>query len=423
MTYEALVCRVSTRPHPNADRLQLATANGYQVIVGLDVVNGELGVFFGPDGQLSEEMAEANDLVQRTDPDTGERKGGYFAKNRRVRSQKLRGEKSDGFWTGLDSFDWTEINPLLLKEGDTFTELNGHFICNKYITPATLRAMRGGTPKTKRENICFPKHVETAPLKHYIDQIPTDSIIYITEKVHGTSGRFGFVTEEREVPNNFLQRLFRRKPKLKTDYAYLLGTRNIILADHTVEGYYGNEEFRWKAMEPLFGNTFRGEVFYFELVGYTTTNATIMSPQITTEFKKDLKGYASPMVYKYGQVEGTCGLYVYRITRTNENGNIVELSWPQVKQRCNQLGINHVPELPGFPIIHFGDSGGLMKVVESMLEGPSTLDTSHIREGVVVRVEQPNGETEFYKAKSFTFGVLEGYLKDSEDYVDLEEAS
>jgi hypothetical protein len=123
--YSAIVCKVNTRPHPNADRLLLGTAHGYQVVVGLDTQDGELGVFFAADGQLSEQMCEANDLIGYTDPETGERKGGFFAKNRRVRSQKFRGEKSDGYWTSLSSLSWTGANLSDLREGDQFTELNG----------------------------------------------------------------------------------------------------------------------------------------------------------------------------------------------------------------------------------------------------------------------------------------------------------
>ena len=282
MSYTALVCKVHTRPHPNADRLQLGTANGYQVIVGLDVQDGELGVFFGPDGQISEEFARANDLVGYTDPDTGERKGGFFAKNRRVRSQKLRGVSSDGFWTGLSSFVFTGISSDDLREGDTFTELNGVPICNKYVTQATLRAA-AGQKKQRRENICFPKHIDTKQLKHYIDSIPADSIIYITEQIHRTSGRFGYVSEQETVPRTWYQKLFKRPERTINTYIIMLGTRNVVLADHTHEGYYGNEEFRFNAVRDIVLH--KGEVLYFELVGYTTTGQSIMSAPSTKDLE------------------------------------------------------------------------------------------------------------------------------------------
>jgi len=51
---------------------------------------------------------------------------------------------------------------------------------------------------------------------------------------------------------------------------------------------------------------------------------------------------------------------------------------------------------------------------------PSILDSSHLREGVVVRVDHDGG-TNFYKHKGFYFGVLEGYLKEDPNFVDAEE--
>ena len=57
----------SVRPHTNADRLQLATIFGNQIIVGNDAKNGDIGIYFNCDLQLSLEFATANDLVRRKD--------------------------------------------------------------------------------------------------------------------------------------------------------------------------------------------------------------------------------------------------------------------------------------------------------------------------------------------------------------------
>ena len=51
---------------------------------------------------------------------------------------------------------------------------------------------------------------------------------------------------------------------------------------------------------------------------------------------------------------------------------------------------------------------------------PSILDSNHLREGVVVRVDHDGG-TDFYKHKGFYFGVLEGYLKEDPNFIDAEE--
>ena len=116
------------------------------------------------------------------------------------------------------------------------------------------------------------------------------------------------------------------------------------------------------------------------------------------------------------------------MTMVNDDGYTVELSWPQVKRRAAQLGLSTVPELTHPLVIPQGINAGsaqeyLNEQVEPLLEGYSTLDENHIREGVCVRIEAPDGDTKVLKAKSFTFGVLEGFIKDSDDYVDTEEIS
>lgn len=175
----------------------------------------------------------------------------------------------------------------------------------------------------------------------------------------------------------------------------------------------------------------KGEIVYGEIVGYTHTGAPIMGEHDTSQLSDIKKKYGKKMTYAYGNVQGNCEFYVYRIARVNEDGFFVDLSWPQVKARCAEIGLKTVPEMvhEHTPFIYnkpntmgFGEPWvDLLKVADELMEGPSMLDESHIREGVVFRVESPDGKTEFFKSKSFTFGVLEGYLKNKDDYIDTEE--
>lgn len=427
--YKAIICRIQTMPHPNADKIQLGMAHGFQVIVGLDTQDGELGVFFPPDGQLSEKFAEANDLVARVDAD-GKKAGGYFGKSRRVRAQNFRGERSEGFWIPLKSLAFTGASISTLQEGDQFDTLNEVPICNKYYTPATLKAMSGRS-KQPRKCVCFPEHVETKQLKYEADKIPLGSLLYVTEKLHGTSGRTGHVLDRRRVQRPIRKRIF---GLLKgqgwqvhdevTEWAYLTGTRRTILEKRMGDGFYGNEEFRAIAASAFQGKLHKGEVVYYEIVGYTTTGQPIMSPQSTDAIKDGefTKKYGKSMVYKYGCPVGICDVYVYRIAMVNEDGHSIDLSWPQVVRRCKELGVKVVPDLSKderqFP--HHRASPILLALAVGT--APSILDPSHIAEGCVLRIENEEGVS-FLKAKSHTFGMLEGYLKDKEEYVDTEEAA
>lgn len=425
--YNAIITKLEgVEKHPNADRLMVAKAQGFNVIVGLDSKEGDLVILFPPDGQVSEAYAEANDLVGYTDVNTGERKGGFFAKNRRVRAQRLRGVKSEAYVASLDSLTFTGYDIRQLKVGDIFNELNQIPICNKYYTPATLRQMNR-KDQIKRQNKCFPKHMETEKLQYKVGEIPAGSIISITEKIHGTSGRYSYVWDETIVSQGFFKRLhgkvFRRKPQTVVNYDKMIGTRNLILGKTDIgkESYYGSEEFRHNIGKKVFVNIRKGEVVYGEIVGYTHTGGLIMSEQDTSDLKEVKKQYGKQMVYKYGNIPGECTFYVYRIANVNEDGEYVDLSYAQMKRRAKEMFLNVVPELKE-PFIYNGNPEYLVALADELMSGPSVLDESHIREGVVFRVETPDGSVDFYKSKSFEFVVLEGYLKNKEDYVDLEEA-
>ena len=83
------------RPHGNADRLQIATFFGNDTCVGLDVVIGEIGIYFPTDLQLSVEYCNANNLVRKKD-ESGNNIGGYMDPDKRnVTAVRLRGERSD----------------------------------------------------------------------------------------------------------------------------------------------------------------------------------------------------------------------------------------------------------------------------------------------------------------------------------------
>jgi hypothetical protein len=443
MSYQAIVTKISVRPHPNADRLQLGTCHGNQVVVGLDIQDGELGVFFPTDGQLSPDFCLNNQLYtasamakmgyQYVDDVTASDgrlqyhwKGhGFFDHNRRVRAQRFRGEKSDGFWCPLSYFTWTGYDLSQLIEGSTFTELDGLGICNKYYTPATLRAMqKQGKPGKLAREVVFPEHVDTGQFR-YLHNVPDEAVIYITEKLHGTSGRYGHVLERNERPWYSRWLL----GKWKADWRHLSGSRRVVLDKRPVEtSYYGTNDFREDVVQGITLN--KGEVLYFEIVGDVQVGQPIMKVHTVKDELKDLKKqYGTHMHYKYGCLPGEHKMFVYRITQINEDGYEVDLPWTHVEKRCRELGLRTVPALCD-PFISINDPSpdvisadeALKNLVEVLTDGHSILDMSHIREGVVVRIESSEG-IKYVKNKSWTFGVLEGYIKDTDDYVDLEEAS
>jgi len=85
------------------------------------------------------------------------------------------------------------------------------------------------------------------------------------------------------------------------------------------------------------------------------------------------------------------------------------------------LGIPCVMQVCG-QFIYDGDAGKLRTLCESLCGGVSVWDDRHIREGICIRVEHPQMFT-ILKLKNFEFLAMETVQKDSDDVVDIEEAS
>lgn len=431
--YKAIVCRIHTREFPGADRLLIGQCGAYQVIVGKDTQDGQLGLFLETDGRLSEDFAKSNDLIRRKD-ENGNPAGGMFEENRKVKSIKLRGARSDGFWCPLSHLDYLGGDTSSLKEGDQIDSFHGVVFCEKFVTKATQARQGKNKSGTPRDNKMFAKHIDTGHFKREAHLIPEGSIIYITEKLHGTSFRLANVLDDTPIKRNPIGQLFAwllNWPKTKKEWKILVGSRNVIIGD-SHSGFHGAEEFRKQSVDGIVPR--KGECIFGEIVGYSEAGAPIMATQPTAGLrdKAVLKQYGEQMEYSYGCLPGTCQTYVYRITQVNEDSFVTELPWPQVKKRCKELGLKHVPEVANGPYIHENNNQHsldyLSKTVQSWCERtngdplPSLLDARHIREGVVVRAESEHG-TMWLKEKGFCFRLLEGICKESDDFVDTEEAA
>lgn len=442
MTYKALVCRIeSIKKHPNADRLQLCTvAGGYQVITDLTPKVGDLGIYFPVDGQVSEEFAKANNLLEIKDPVTGKKIGGGFMDHkRRIRALNLRGIKSMGLWLPHSCLNYLDIvksankDEVFLDAGSQFSEIDGHPICNKYYTAATLRAQTQGASKGNKGDYknydCFKRHIDTEQFIRFFKEIPIGSFITATLKLHGTSAVTGYVMVNHSLSwwkraINFIRPgVFKER-----EYKHLIGTRNVVLADGKQDGFYKGDQFRFNAANLFKDRLHKGETVYYEIVGYDSNGRPLMSTHNTEILKKDYKSvsrFNKEFAYSYGCTKGTQKIYVYRITMCNEDGIAYDLSFEQVKERCKELGLEAVPELCKF--VYNGNVEETLQKVAPWLSDddlkPSIIDSTHIDEGVCFRVDTNRAHAVNYKHKAFIFQILEGIKKESDDYVDLEEVS
>jgi len=438
MSYKAIVTKLTNvRAHSNADKVQLATCHGNQVVIGLNHTEDELGIYFPSDGQLSQGFCAANNLFRKAELNSDpEAKPGMFDENRRVRAQRFRGEVSDGFWVPLSNLDF--IGGVSFVEGFEFDELNGIQICEKYINPATIKAARenqGKKTRTAKTSVMFKEHFDTAHFGRCLHEFDYGQTIIITEKLHGTSGRIGHVQIERDL--TWLEKIAKRfgVQVQENEWKYLNGTRRVVLEESSGTQFH-DPTIRDKAFKLFDGNLRKGETVFFEIVGYESTGASIMPKVDTTKMgdKEFTKRYGKTMPFSYGCGELQSRVYVYRMTLTDEDGHSIDYAWDDVVKRCKELGVDTVPHIRTMTLNDLKEdlrSAAVVddirtvketfsKLVEAYGSGPSILDDTHIKEGVCVRIEGGiNNKT--FKFKSFEFKVLEGIIKDS-GVIDAEEA-
>lgn len=413
------------RKHNNADRLLLTEVFGNTVIVDNTYHKGQKVVFFPIDGQLNEEYAKDNNLLRITGPD-GTNIGGYLdSKKRNIKATKLRGEKSEGLVLPIETLSkYADVNTL--KVGDQITVLNGVEICKKYIPyqPAGRRVIGQKGPSKnqllKQKYPTFHEHVDTEQLAYNLGRFKPGDTCYITLKMHGTSARTSYSIKEEYEEQSFFQKLFRRPKKLRKNWENVSGTRRTILENYE-GGYYGNDEFRKIYHNLLKDKLPKGMTVYYEIVGWIDGTDTTIMPKCANSKLRDKdfqKKYGKETVFSYGCEPGTSDMYVYRITFTNEDDYTVEVPWEQVKLICDQWGVKHVPEFDKFLYTTEED---LLERVHKYNDGPDPIGKTHVREGVVVRIDNREKFTAF-KDKNFSFKVLEGIVKDLATEPDMEEA-
>lgn len=448
----------SLRPHSNADRLQIATIFDSNVIVSLDTHLDDIGVYFPSDIQLSEEFCKVNDLVRRKD-ENGNPAGGYLDPNKRnIRPLKLRGEKSDGLYLPITCM--MEFCPISdLKVGDTVGVVNGHEICKKYI-PHRTKAYHY-TEKVSKQKVNFAptffEHCDTAQLAYNMDAFKVDDIVELTLKMHGTSGRTGYLPLVKHK-QSWLDKLFKRPGKEFKEYGYVTGTRRVVLDDKHDGGYYDDNNFRVEMAKKFEGKLHKGEVVYYEIVGFVNNTTPIMASVKNSKIsdKAFTKLYGPETVFSYGcdpngdfkwhnlddsgdvesgamslaeareyglAIAPRCEVYVYRMTMVNDDGDVVDYSPTQIRYRCEQMGVKVVPQFEVFVIPQDEPHPGeyVVRKVEEYYDGPDPVGKTHVREGVVARILNRNSFA-VYKMKNWSFKCLEGIVKDEAAEPDMEEA-
>lgn len=501
MTGQAIITRLSQlQDIPEADKIQQARIYGETVIVSKDHKEGELGILFDMETQLSHEFCHHNNLYRHSHLNSDPSKEGYFDDNRRVRPIRLKGVQCSGFWMPIESLSYIdrcfgydsskENGASSLEEGMQLTEIDGNPICNKWVPS---RARTPGSGKRKKEGRVsladlvpsFKEHVDTDHWARNQHVLQEKDLVIITEKLHGTSGRCSYtrVQENLGLIRRCLSYIFlilmgNKKPFWSIsagEYKFVVGSRRAVKSIDGMEKsnskhYYDSDLWTKVSKENFEGKLHKGETVYFEIVGYTPESRPIMGTYSNEklknfmdkkEYKKFIERYGKETVFSYGcsqfdqktakelrdagvefdkdipndynlryeSSKNLNKLFVYRITQTNEDGISIDLSWEQVKQRCEKLEVSHVPQLSKFIATqyrkhssenpdklitymanHHGED--INQMVEHLTHVSSENFPQHLREGVVVRIEHGGFTPTFLKHKNYYYRVLEGQIKE-----------
>lgn len=426
MSHKAIVAKITEVIEiAGADKIQVAKILGENVIVSKSAQVGDTGIFFPVELQLSEEFCRENNLFRHANLNKDSAKTGYFDDNRKVRAQPMRGVRSEGLFMPFESLSYTGVQDFTL--GQEFDELNGKPICCKYVSKATRdaieRAKKNGTKMPKKaETPYFEKHVDSAQFKHQAAMIPVGALIHIHAKIHGTSHRSGLTKVFKELPKwkKFVNKVAPVFPEFKWDF--VVGTRNVIIADGTKEGFHGSEQFRMDVAETLKPFMAKGMTIYGEIAGYANGKPIMQTHNSKdTKDKAFIKKFGENIVYKYGCAEHEHRFHIYRITQLNEAGENVDYTQAQIEQWCKDRGFN-APLNVVPPFIYDGDLQHLMNLVEVLTENASSLgadyiDPSHPGEGVILRIDTGRMNPYFLKSKMFNFKVMESIVEapDTED--------
>ena len=417
--YAATVIKVHTLVKlANADKLMGIPAFGLQAITDLSTQVGDMGILFPPETQLSFEYAFENSLHSHSmknevalNKDPG--KKGYLGDNRRVKAITLRGNRSDALFMSLESLSYLGVKPEDFKEGDTFDKIGDHEVCRKYVVPRPMQGAPGSRDRerTKRTALVdtrvFPEHFDTRMFLRVSESLNPGAMCIVSQKLHGTSIRIGNVPIGRVL--SWRERLAKRfGVRVKeTEYAMVYGSHHVIKGLHNPNQQHFYGEDLWTAMGmTLDGMVPQNYLLYGEVVGWTDGGSAIQKN------------------YTYSCPPGTRKLYIYRVAIVNEQGTLCDLSWDAVKEFCNSIGVDYVPELLRTRVATLTSEDNTLEALMDVklrdvfphaipLSAESPCD-----EGVCIRIEDGMIPT-ILKAKSPLFYKHESAMLD-EEAVDTE---
>lgn len=367
--YAAVVVKINTLVELEGMKtVQGAIIFGSHIIVGKDTKIGDIGIYFPIETRLSNEYLKNNNLYQDQTKNSDSDKRGYFGDSGRVRCCKFASKyRSEGFFMPIDSLSFvlSSVELLSLKEGDTFDELKGIKICEKYI-PLNAKNPNNGTNKQKKAvkiNMIvddqFRFHLDTGFLARDVNSIDPEDIVSGSQKLHGTSFVAGRLLVKEptwqqklavKIPS--FKSKNKKKQKLYAPLNRIFGTISNYLSSFISDtSYYDLIYSSRKVIKNAFINANPSHYYDTDIWGLVASELKDIIPNGITLYG-EIVGFlpsgkaiqsCSEGDFDYGCAAGTHEKYIYRITFTNNEGRVFEFSWKQMEEFCAFYGLKTPP--------------------------------------------------------------------------------
>jgi len=292
-------------------------------------------------------------------------------------------------------------------------------ICHKWLPPSTKgNNPRSGEHKNQKKRVSrvipdqFRFYVDTKQALRCINEISPDDVGSISSKIHGCSYICSKSLVLRKLSiRDKIARFLGVKVQDK-EYDYLYASRSVIKNDSEGTGFYKVDIWTDLGKKYFEGKLHDGESVYGEVVGYLPNSTSMIQGG-----------------YDYGELPGSYGVYVYRITQTTPDGAVVSLDWNAMKARCAEIQVKMVKEYfygrlkdkyPEIPVDENWHKNFVEALQKEYLEKDvvGNLCKKVPDEGVVLRVEGLG--IRVYKLKSLKFLNHESVARE-EEVIDIED--
>lgn len=361
VNYLAKIVRIEffkSHSNPEVQRLKCCTIDGFNIITGIDSQPG-LYVYFPVMSQINPDFLSYANLYRHSEKNNNTEKSGMFDDNGRVKAISLKGEKSEGFIIDYQILEnWIvsvtnkDINISVGQEFDCVEDNDKSFwVCKKY----RVKQQQGSGNRQHKYKVSeklqdkvipsqFRFHYTTVIYKKVPQFVSSTDIIHISSKIHGTSGISANVLVHEEVTWKtkllkwVTEKLFNKHYDDRL-YDNLYSSRTVIKNKYynkdVSKGFYGVDVWKYADdyLKPFIP---AGYTLYYEIVGYTPDGGYIQ--------KNYDYGCTPPSNGKYIPEENF-KVRIYRVTITNVNGDVYELTPTEVQRWCKERNLIPVKEL------------------------------------------------------------------------------